>query len=126
MNNKQSGITLIGFILGTFVALVIAVFVIRFVPVYMEYLTVRDIMNQLKSEEGFTGWTKFTIKQKLDERLHINQVSHVKGSDFDIWQENHNQYLAVKYQVVVPLFANFSGLLDFDYQVEEAMSATSD
>jgi len=101
---------------GSFIGLVIVVAAIVFIgmiglkvgPAYLEYLNVKNAVKKVANSVDITD--KKAVMTQFDNSASIDNISVVKGSDLVV----NNGVVSVEYQVVIPIMANASALLDFN------------
>lgn len=117
---RQSGITLIGFIIVLVIAAFFGYTAMKLVPAYTEYLGVVKAMNQEASAPDLAGKSPEQIRADLgfkadfqyvdDATLAGNNVKIVNGPD-------GKSMLQVKYDKKIPWIYNISFLVHFEKSV---------
>lgn len=119
MKSKQSGVTLIGFLIIMAVVGFLAYMVMKLLPSYSEYMGVVKAMNQV-STEGTNGKSLDAIRRDLMFKMGFQYVddSTIKPSDITI-QRNQGgaSTLQVSYDKQIPFMYNIDFLLHFDKSV---------
>ena len=78
---NQAGLTTIGLIL-ILIPIGLAVYIIlRVAPVYIEALSVGDVVNSLKKEMDLKEKSQDEIKSMIKKRLEVNNISSVDIKD---------------------------------------------
>lgn len=118
MKSKQSGITLIGFIVVLAVAGFFAFMAMKLVPAYTEYMGVAKAMNQIATE-GVEGKTLDQIRRDLLFKLGFQYVddSTIRPSDITMGQGASGNELRVSYDKTVPFMYNIDFLIHFEKSV---------
>ena len=111
---NQVGLTAIGLIL-TLIPVGLAVYIIlRVAPVYIEALSVGDVVNSLKKELDLKEKSREEISKMIQKRLYeINNVSSVARDDIKIQKTVNDVTVTIDYEARVPLFGNVALALDF-------------
>jgi hypothetical protein len=111
---NQTGLTAIGLIL-TLIPVGLAVYIIlRVAPVYIEALSVGDVVNSLKKELDLKEKSREEISKMIQKRLYeINNVSRVDRDDIKIQKTVNDVTVTIDYEARVPLFGNVALALDF-------------
>ena len=111
---NQTGLTAIGLIL-TLIPVGLAVYIIlRVAPVYIEALSVGDVVNSLKKELDLKEKSREEISKIIQKRLYeINNVSSVARDDIKIQKTVNDVTVTIDYEARVPLFGNVALALDF-------------
>ena len=119
MKSRQSGITLIGFLIVMAVVGFFAFMAMKLLPSYSEYMGVVKAMNQIASE-GTSGKTLDDIRRELAFKMNFQYVddSTIKPADITIVHNNGDaNQLNVTYDKQIPFMYNISFLLHFDKSV---------
>jgi hypothetical protein len=111
---NQTGLTAIGLIL-TLIPVGLAVYIVlRVAPVYIEALSVGDVVNSLKKELDLKEKSREEISKLIQKRLYeINNVSSVARDDIKIQKTVNDVTVTIDYEARVPLFGNVALALDF-------------
>jgi Domain of unknown function (DUF4845) len=112
--NKQQGMTFIGLVLVIAAVIFLAVIGMKVVPAYIEFFGVKKIISSIGSDPKFNEMSKQDIMTAFDKGADIGYVSVIKGSDLVIAKGDSGNVVSASYQVVTPIVANASVLLDFN------------
>jgi hypothetical protein len=123
MKAKQSGITLIGFLIILIVLAFFGFMAMKLVPSYIEFMGVKKAMNQIASD-GANGRSLDTIRRDLMFKMDFQYVEDatIQPSDITLTRDDGAYTLNVSYDKQVPFIANIDFLLHFDNSVR--MSGT--
>jgi hypothetical protein len=121
MKSKQSGITLIGFIILLAVAGFFAYMAMKLVPAYTEYAGVVKAMNQIGTE-GVEGKTLDQVRRDLLFKLGFQYVDDatISPKDITMGQGPKGNELRVSYDKDVPFMYNIDFLIHFEKSVPVA------
>jgi len=112
--NKQRGITFVGMLFVGGLLVFAALLVMNIAPAYGEFMSIKKILRVMDQDESLTGLNDKKVREAFDKRASIDYVTAVKGSDLTIEKgEGGKPVISVEYQVVKPIVANVSVLLDF-------------
>ena len=120
MKSKQSGITLIGFLLIIVVVGFFAYMAMKLLPSYSEYMGVAKAMNQIATE-GTNGKSLDEIRRNLMFKLGFQYVddSTIKPSNITIKRDAGGaSQLQVVYDKQIPFLYNIDFLLHFSKSVQ--------
>jgi len=111
---NQAGLTTIGLIL-ILIPIGLAVYIIlRVAPVYIEALSVGDVVNSLKKEMDLKEKSQEEIKSMIKKRLEVNNISSVDmKDDVKIQKTVNNVTVTIDYETRVPLFWNVALAFSF-------------
>lgn len=111
---KQGGATMIGMAFIAAALIFVAIIVMKMVPAYIEYFSVKKVL-QAMGQESLSSMSKKEIMRSFDNRRGVAYVDVVKGDDLIIDKNDAGAtVVSVKYQVVKPIVANVSVLIDFE------------
>lgn len=96
--------------------------VIKLIPVYVEYESVKSVINGMTSDRAETYTTANQVTQTMLKRLSINEVKNVESDNITVERDGAVYTILVEYEVTVPLFYNISLLVSFSDKGE--VSAT--
>lgn len=119
MKSRQSGITLIGFLIVMAVVGFFAFMAMKLLPSYSEYMGVVKAMNQI-STEGTNGKTPDEIRRGLMFKMGFQYVDDatIKPADITILRDSGGaNQLHVEYDKQIPFMYNISFLLHFEKSV---------
>ena len=127
MKAKQSGITLIGFLVVIAVVGFFAFMAMKLVPSYTEYAGVVKAMEQLSSD-GASGKSLDSIRRDLMRKMDFQYVGDatIKPTDITIVRGGRDgtsatsvtgTQLRVAYDKAIPFIYNIDFLLHFDKSV---------
>ena len=118
MKAKQSGITLIGFMVVLVVVAFFGYMAMKLVPAYAEFMGVTKAMNQVASA-GVEGKTLDDIRRDFMFKMGFQYVddSTIKPKDITITRANNAAQLNVAYEKRIPFVYNIDFLLHFEKSV---------
>ena len=111
---SQAGLTAIGLILILIPVGLVVYVILRVAPVYIEALSVGDVVNSLKKELDLKEKSREEISKMIQKRLYeINNVSSVDRDDIKIQKTVNDVTVTIDYEARVPLFGNAALALAF-------------
>jgi len=116
----QKGMTLIGWILTFMLLAVIAVVVLKLVPVYLDGYKVYQSLESLKGDDNARGKNAVELRRLLMKRLDINLVTDVTSDNITFSRQGGNTVVEVEYEVRRQLFGNLYAVVVFNKSVEIA------
>ncbi|HEY4092457.1 MAG TPA: DUF4845 domain-containing protein [Luteibacter sp.] len=118
MNSRQSGITLVSFIIVLMVLGFFGLMAMKLVPSYIEYMGVVKAMNQMANEPGNDDIAD--ARRHLAFKMSFQYVddSTIKPQDITINRTAGLPTLRVAYDKRVPFIYNIDFLLHFDKSVQ--------
>ncbi len=119
MKSRQSGVTLIGFLIIIAVVGFFAYMAMKLVPSYSEYMGVVKAMNQIATE-GTNGKSLDELRRNLLFKMDFQYVDDatIQPSDITIKREAGGaSQLQVAYDKQIPFMYNIDFLLHFEKSV---------
>ena len=109
----QQGMTFIGLVLTVAGIVFIAMIGIKLTPAYLEFMSVKKVIANIASQPDFKQMTAKDIFLTFQKNSDVDNITSINAADLVISQGTAGTVIEVEYQVVVPLVANVSALLDF-------------
>jgi len=126
MKRKQSGITLIGFIIVLGVVGVFAYMGMKLIPMYSEFYAVKQALQGLANEPEITNKDPAKIKDLFFRRLYISYAENIKPEHVKLERKDAGYVMKVKYEVRKPLIANLDVVGRFEAEKELRRGAPID
>ncbi len=117
---KQSGMTLIGFIIVLALVLFLSFIGMKIAPIYLEYYSVVSAMNGVAKEGGSARLSPFDVRAKVLNRLYLSYAAeNVKEKHIKLVRRN-GVYLRIAYDVRKPVIGNLDVIATFEKSVRLA------
>ncbi|MGB3916964.1 DUF4845 domain-containing protein [Thiothrix litoralis] len=123
---KQQGATFLTWVAGLGVVIFAFITVVKIAPVYLEFQTVRSIVDRVVQEASAKASTQ-EIRRKVDDFIIVNSLNTLSVNDFNVVQvegKNNVRALEIHYEVRKHWVANIDFLMTFQYSKE--LGAASD
>jgi hypothetical protein len=118
MRSKQTGVTLIGWIILMIPIAICGYAGIRLAPVYLNYMKVARSLEQVKAEyKGSDAGSQLAVRTALEKHLNIESVDFPDIKDIKITREGKSWVVNAAYDDQAPLFSNVFILVSFDKTV---------
>ena len=118
MRSKQTGVTLIGWIILLIPVAICAYAGMRLTPVYLNYQKVTKTLDIVKSEfKDGGGNSQQEIRKVLEKNLGVQSVDYPDVKDFKITRDGKQWVVSIAYDDQAPLFSNVFILVTFDKTV---------
>ena len=114
MKRKQSGLTLIGFIIVLGVVGVFAYCGMKLFPMYSEFYSVKQALKGLSAEPGIANRDPAKVKDLLFRRLYVSYAENVKPNNVKITRDGQGYVVTVKYEVRRELIGNLDVVGKFE------------
>ena len=130
---KQKGATLISWMIGIAVGILLISGALKIGPHYIEYNSVKSFMNAIAGEPASKTMNKREIMTRVEKYMNVNSMDGLSKvyyagksgkagahKPFKIvkLKKGNKRKLTVDYKVEAPWLANIAFLLDYKYQVE--------
>jgi hypothetical protein len=120
MLKNQKGMTFLGFIIITVIALCILLAGVKIVPAYIEFLSVKKVILTIGEKSEFDTMTNNEIMESFDKSASTNYIDVINGRDLIITKDaSGKKVVSVDYEVIKPLAFNLSALMDFKTSTAE-------
>lgn len=126
LRGSQRGMSLPGILV---IALMVGFFVtaaIRIAPSYIEYLTVKEVVERVATEFNVDEDTIADVRRKLATILNTNQVYDIDYKDIEVYREDGKTWIDARYEVRVPMVWRIDAVVKFDDLLYEAGRAVSE
>ena len=122
---QQQGLTLISWMIVATIGILIMSAGLKIVPSYLEFNSVRSMMNSIAAEPGIKTKSSQYVYGQISKYMNVNSLYNLekifaKKKPFKLSlmkRGNNRKRLRVNYEVKVPWLGNISYLLDFKYAV---------
>ncbi|KAF1695682.1 DUF4845 domain-containing protein [Pseudoxanthomonas koreensis] len=114
MKRKQSGLSLIGFLVVLAVVGFAAYVGMKLFPMYQEYYSVTSAMKGLANEPGVADMDPAKVQDLFFRRLYINYSENVKPQNVKFERTDGGWKMRVNYEVRRPLVGNLDVVGKFD------------
>ena len=114
MKRKQSGLSLVGFLVVLAVVGFAAYVGMKLFPMYQEYYSVQSAMKGLANEPGVADMDPAKVQDLFFRRLYINYSENVKPQNVRIERMEGGWKMRVNYEVRRPLVGNLDVVGKFD------------
>jgi hypothetical protein len=92
---RQTGITLIGFLLLAVVFGIVGLAVLKIVPLYLERMRVGTVLEDLADELATGGNSAQSIKIALDSRFYVENLRPLQNDEYNIKRDGEGYLLTV-------------------------------
>ncbi|HEY9052639.1 MAG TPA: DUF4845 domain-containing protein, partial [Gammaproteobacteria bacterium] len=100
MIKKQQGLTAISWMIIIALVAIQGVMALRIIPVYMDFGTVKSVMNGIAEDPDFRGKTPNYIRSTLLKRLQLNSIYDLaeQPNAFKFQQQTDGMLLTMYYE----------------------------
>lgn len=124
LQGSQRGMSLPGILV---IATMVGFFVtaaIRIAPKYIEYLTVKEVVERVADDFNREQDTISDLRRKLGTALNTNQIYDVDYKDIKVYREDGKTWIDARYEARVPLVWRIDAVVKFDDLMFEAGRAS--
>jgi cell division protein FtsL len=120
MMHKQRGLTMISWVIILSLVGIQAVLGMRIVPVYMNYYSVKNIMEEMKNDPSLKGANNEALRIAINKRLNINSIYDLqKDTDaFKFVRAGEKTKIILHYESRGPIYGNLEFVATFDNEIE--------
>jgi len=115
---RQRGIGLLALLFFLCLAIFVVTVAAKLGPHYMEFLTIRSVMQELKEDPSLSNMGKNSVLATVGKRLYINNVKSVATKDFAYRPTKNGYLLGVDYKEQEHLFGNLDVVMTFSHEVQ--------
>ena len=108
--NRQHGLSLVGFLFGIIIVALLAVLGMKVVPTVLEYAAIKKAIVNAKN----AGTTVKEIQDSFDRQRETNYVESVSGKDLEITRTGDGWDVSISYQKKIGLFGPASLLIEYE------------
>jgi hypothetical protein len=112
-HKSQSGVSLIGVMIGGAVLAALLLVGLKLIPVVSEYMGVKRSMAAVVGGANPQTATVSELRSAFTKRAMVDDVTTITASDVDITKEDGRIVMSIEYSRKVKLFGNVSLLIDF-------------
>ena len=113
-NRRQAGFTFWSVVFYVLVLGAAMVLALRIAPSYLEYRTVRDIMERAVNEWNPSEQGTFVVKTRIRKLLQTSQIYVIKAEDVKVYRDKNDVVVDANYETRFPLFWIVDGVMVFD------------
>ena len=111
---QQRGLSFGGFIFVAFLLVLVAIFMLKLVPAYIQNAQIKSVFNEIVHDPGMDKASPSEIRKSFDRRASIDDITAIKAEDIEIAGDGARLDLSASYSVKIPLFGNASIVLEFN------------
>ena len=123
---KQQGFTFwsLSFTVGTIVLL--ALVALKLFPPYSEFMMVKKAITNIAANPDFNNMSRTDIQGAFNRSSSIDDIKNIRPDELQISKNaSGGNVVTAEYQVVVPMVANVSFLIDFFFSTDDAATPGS-
>ncbi|QFU76515.1 DUF4845 domain-containing protein [Halioglobus maricola] len=111
---RQTGIGLFGGLIIAMMAGFYVLCIVKVVPVYSEYESIKHILTTISDEHKPNVTTIGEMRRRLANLFNSNQIKAIKVKDVQFYRKGGKMYIDGRYEGRVNIIANMDLALRFD------------
>lgn len=115
---KQAGMSMWGVMMLIIVVVMNAFVALKVGPMYMEYQTVKRVMESVREPLEKERLPNKKVWQSIYRKLIVNNIRDLSRNEFTIKQTGSSSNLAVHYEARKNIFYNIDVIITFDHKME--------
>jgi len=88
--------------------------IIRMAPPYFEYLSVRNIIEQVVMEHEPQTESIGQIRRKISNMFNSNQIYELQPKEVEVFRKDGKTFIDASYEVRIPVMGRIDAVLKFD------------
>ena len=112
--NKQRGVSLSGLLMVSVVLIFVLLLGFKLFRPYSEYFALQKIFRTLAVKPEVRNGTRREAMAAWAPYAQIEGISSINGDDIEITKDGNGVTISAAYQYKVPLFKNYTLLIDFN------------
>ncbi|CAA0100333.1 Uncharacterised protein [BD1-7 clade bacterium] len=116
--SKQSGMTVIGFLIVVVIVASLATISVKMLPAYADYYMYRDLFDRVAETPNIRSMTNSQIEATIIKRMQTNQLKTLKMDDVFIGDDGGLLVLEFAYKVEKHIGGNVDVVMTFEYTKE--------
>ena len=113
-HRRQSGMSILGIICILAMLGFFAMCIVRMSAPYFEYLSVKDIIFKIVTDQDTLSKSPADIKRKIAYVFNTNQIYKLDPSEVKVFQTKGKRYIDANYEVRLPIMWRIDAVLKFD------------
>ena len=120
LRKQQSGMGILSMLIIGIMVGFFAMCAIRMTPIYLEYLTVKDLVSGVAAEFDPDVDNIATIRRKLANLLNTNQVYQLESREIEVFRKEGKTWIDANYEARIPIAGRIDAVMNFDDLLFEA------
>lgn len=112
--SRQRGLGIVGWLAALLVAAFVLTLGFRLLPVYMDYWSLRQVLNQVMAEPEVRDMNQSQLRGHIQRRLDVNRIETVSARELRLVEERGQRVLDARYESRVPFMFNIDLVVRFD------------
>jgi Domain of unknown function (DUF4845) len=113
LKSRQRGLTMIGFLFGAVVLVMLAMLAMKVVPAYIEFFGVKKVLADMAHQSDLRNMSNGEIRSDFEKRASVGYVEAVTGKDLMVDRRGGVPVVIADYTFRTKLVHNVSLVIDF-------------
>ena len=114
LRQRQAGMSMWGILVVTIMAGFYVLCFVKLIPIYTEYLSVKEILTKVANEHQPGTTTTGQMRRRLDNLFNTNQIYGLKPSEVEIYRKGGKTFIDGNYEGRVTIAGQLDVVLRFD------------
>lgn len=114
LRQRQSGMSIPGMLIIAIMAGFYVLCAVKLIPVYTEYLSIKQILTTVADEYVPGTTTTGQIRRKLENMFNTNQIYAMEARDVQVYRKGGKTFLDANYEGRVTISGRLDVVLRFD------------
>ena len=114
LRQRQAGMSMWGILVVTIMAGFYVLCFVKLIPIYTEYLSVKEIITKVAREHQPGTTTTGQMRRRLDNLFNTNQIYGLKPSEVEIYRKGGKTFIDGNYEGRVTIAGQLDVVLRFD------------
>ena len=111
---RQSGMSMLGMLAIAVMVGFFAMCGLRIAPSYFEYLTVKDLITKVATENGAEAKTARELRRSIATNLNTNQIYGISAKDVEIYRKEGKMFIDANYEARIHVMGRIDAVMSFD------------
>jgi hypothetical protein len=111
---RQRGMTVISVLIILIMIAFVGLIVMRILPIYIDYFSIRSSLEGLKKEPEIERMTLLDVQQRIQKRFDISYVNIIDARRIKVRQQGRDKVLELAYEDRRPLLGNLDVIAKFN------------
>lgn len=116
--HKQSGMSSISLLSLAVIVGFVAMCVVKLAPVYMDFMSIKGIVDEVSEEPGIKAMNKKQVKRLITKRIDVNNIRDFDYEGLFITKNKDTMDVELDYEVRQELIYNIDVVIKF-YHINE-------
>lgn len=115
---NQQGMSLVSWLIVLSMLGFIGLFVLRLAPLYFDYYTIKDVVEDVAGEIHNDSVSKIQVWKKLSKRLNVNYIDYITSDDLSMIRDKTGTHITLDYKKMEHFMGNIDLVVNFSTQAK--------